>query len=431
MSNLLIKYIFDLWQNVKNKGFFHLLTANYLTQLVSFVSVLIVAKILSPTELGEVKILQSYTTIFIIVAGFGFNTVVLKFCSEKRSQNNRLVILRYALGRSQITTLLTLLGILVLSLTGVVTSSKELSTWLIIYSLTLPPIVFTTILLTFLQALKKIPDLANSQAIIRLVSVGSIIIGTWLWGFEGFILASIIGSFISLFPAIRRVGLGFLAVASEDVPRKFTQLAMFSALANGVSQLGQQGDIILLDHFSSDREAIGYYSLGIIFFVAASQVTATVQSIATPYFSESSKDATRYRRLLIVNQARMALLSIVVALGIYLVARMLIPIVYGPDYLITLNFLPLFLLKYVIWSSYALIGAALVGMGLMHYTFTVAAISTPIGLVLSFIMLQQFELMGLAWAQVINSLLIFTLILIAIKIALKREFRHDRESTGH
>lgn len=414
--------ILSILSYLKKKGFFDLLSVNFLTQFLGFGSVLLVAKFLTPVELGEVKILQSYTAIFVILAGFGFNAAVLKVCAENRPDWEKTGILRLAVSRAGIATAVTLLLVIALAFTGVITSSQRLSLWLMVYACSIPLQVLTGIFIVFLQAQKKIKEMARSQAIVKVQSVLLIVISAWLWGFKGFVFATVAAYALGLWPFLRQIGLKFLTTPLEQKPAHFMQYALFSVLANGVSQLGQYGDIFILDHFAANREAIGYYALALVFITAAAQVTGTVQSITTPYFSEHAHDEAWFCRQLILNQGRMALLSIAVAVGVYILAWILVPLVYGPDYSPALAYLAVLLVKYVVWSSCAVIGPALLGLGLMHYNFAVVAITTPIGLALSYLLLQQFGIIGVAWAQVGSALAQFFLVLGASWLALRRTF---------
>ncbi len=423
------KKILSIISYLRDKGFFDLLSVNFLTQFLGFGSILLVAKFLTPVELGEVKILQSYTAIFVILAGFGFTSAVLKVCAENRPDEEKAGILHLAVERAGITTAVTLLLVITLALAHVITPSQHLSLWLIVYACTIPFQVLTSIFVVFLQSQKRIKEMARSQAIVKVQSVILIIFSAWLWGFKGFIFATIAAYVLGLWPFLRQIGLKFLRAPLEQKPAHFMQYAFFSVLANGVSQLGQSGDILILDHFTVDRAVIGYYALAIIFVTAASQVTGTVQSITTPYFSEHAQDEAWFRRQLVHNQVRMALLSVVVALGIYFLAWILVPLVYGPEYSPTLAYLAILLVRYVIWSSYAVIGPALLGLGLMHYNFAVVAITTPIGLAFSYFFLQQFGVIGVAWAQVGSAIVSFFLMLGISGLALRRTFSimvHDK-----
>jgi O-antigen/teichoic acid export membrane protein len=404
------------------KGFFHLLSANFLTQFLGFGTSLLVAKFLTPVELGEVKILQSYTNLFVLLAGFGLNSAVLKFCAENRPAQNKEFILRFSLLRASATTFITLLLLSLLSLTGVVTASKYLALWLLVYGLVIPFSAATQIFMVYLQALKKIKEMAQSQTLIKAQSFLVIVLCTWVWGFRGFVFATIAAYFAGLIPLLRQVGLRFLRATSGSVPIGFAGLALFSLLANGVNALGQYGDIFILDHFNQDRAGIGYYSLALTFVLAATQVTATVQSIVTPYFSERAQNETWMRRQIRRNQLRMSALSLAVAASVYGLAWVLVQTVYGLSYRDTLTYLAVLLLKYVIYSSYAVIGVAIFSLGFVRYNFIAVAISTPLGLLLSYELLQRIGIIGVAWAQVGTALLTLVLVVIAGQLALRRFF---------
>jgi O-antigen/teichoic acid export membrane protein len=407
---------------VRQKGFFDLLSVNFLTQFLGFGSILLVAKFLTPVELGEIKILQSYTSLFVILAGFGFNTAVLKICAEDRPEQEKYGILRLGVIRTLMATGIVFALLVLLSLNNVIISSPHLSFWFIIYALTIPLSVLTGLFIVFLQAQKRIKIMARSQAIIKIQSLLLVVVSTWLWGFKGFIFATIAAFAVGLLPLLYQVGIKFLGISLDNAPQYFMRYALFSLLANGVGVLGQQGDIFVLDHFATDREMIGYYSLAVIFMIAASNVTNAVQSIVTPYFSEHAEDATWFRRQLITNQMRMVALSVVVAFGVYVGASIVVPLVYGTSYQPVLTFLAILLIKYVIWSSCAIMGSALLGIGLMHYNFVVVSITTPITLILSYLLLQQWGMIGVAWAQVFSAGLTFFLVVVAVWIAMRRNF---------
>lgn len=77
-----VSRILQLLRDILNKGFFHLLSANFIIGFLGFGSQLLVAKFLTPVELGQIRTMQSFIGVATILAGFGFNTAVLKLCSE-------------------------------------------------------------------------------------------------------------------------------------------------------------------------------------------------------------------------------------------------------------------------------------------------------------------------------------------------------------
>lgn len=410
--------IFDL---LSKKGFFHLLSANFLTQFLGFGTILLVTKFVSPTELGQIKIIQSYIGIFVIIAGFGLNTAILKYCAEKFTNEERKGILKYSIKKSIITTAISYLLLIILVFTGIIKFPNEIVLWVIVYGLVIPILVATNIGMTYLQALKQIKKMAKVQSILKIQSCIIIVISTYFWGFKGFICSTILAYIVGLFPLYKLIGKSFL---SADIlkPQGFLTMAIFSALANVMSLVGQYGDIFILDRFSGAKDEIGFYSLATIFLIGASQVTGTVQSIVTPYFSEYCRDEKWITQQLMKNQLRMIGLSSIVAIGIYFFCYYFIPLIYGERYLITLLYLKILLIKYVIYSSYAIIGVALVGLGLTKYNLISDLITTPISLFLSYLFLNWYGIIGVAYAQVVVAGIYLILVLIISRIALRQYF---------
>jgi O-antigen/teichoic acid export membrane protein len=409
---------------LKNKGFFHLLSANFLTQFLGFGTILLVAKFLSPTELGEIKIIQSYAAVFIVLAGFGFNSGILKFCSENRTDQERSYIFKHGIIHSLLTVLITLCLVVFLAFSGLITSTRNLSFWLVVYCLIIPFAVLTDNFMVFLQSQKQIKKMAGTQLWIKLQSFICIVAFTWIWRFKGFIYSTIIAYILGLIPLLKQVGLSFLKGKDNQIPKGFFKLSFYSVLANGVAIIGRYLDIFMLDHFIPNRSEIGYYSLATIFILAATQVTGTVQSISTPYFSEKASDEKWFRNKLIKTQFQMTILSIFVAVGIIVMASVIVPLIYGEVYKASLNYIFVLLLKYILFSSYAIIGVAILGLGMVHYSLIIVCFTTIINGFLSYYLLNNFGVVGVAWAQVITTFIGFILAIIFLQIVLKSYYRN-------
>jgi len=391
-------------RSIYEKGFFHLLSANFLYQFLGFGILLIVAKFLTPAELGEIRILQAYIAVFTIFAAFGISTAVLKTCSEQRPESEREAILKSGFRRAILTTVLSLVILSVLALSGALISTRQLAMWLMVYALVIPFSVSTEILFSYLQALKKIKQLARVNALFRVQAFIIIIVCTYIWGFKGFIFATIAGYILGLIPILATTGTSFIRQQPAPLTDTFKHLAVFSMLSNGIGMIGKFGDMFILDHLMPDRELIGYYALASLFMFGAIQVTATVQSISTPYLSERAHELAWFKDKVGSTQRRVGLLSIAVSLIIVGLAYILIRVFYGDPYLSTLEYLPVLLLKYIIWSWYAVIAVALLGLGNMKYNFIVVSIVTPLSIISSYLLFHVYGIIGVAFGQVIGSI---------------------------
>lgn len=390
-------------RSIYEKGFFHLLSANFLYQFLGFGILLIVAKFLTPAELGEIRILQAYIAVFTIFAAFGISTAVLKTCSEHRPDIEREAILKSGLRRALLTTVLSMFILSVLALSGVLISTRHLALWLIVYSLVIPFSVSTEILFSYLQALKKIKQLARVNALFRAQAFVIIIACTYVWGFKGFIFATIAGYMLGLIPIFVTTGISFFRRQPASLTDAFKHLALFSMLSNGIGMIGKFGDMFILDHLMPDRELIGYYALASLFMFGAIQVTATVQSISTPYLSERAYELAWFKAKVRSTQVRVGLLSIAVSLLIIGLAYILIKLFYGEPYLSTLEYLPILLLKYIVWSWYAVFAVALLGLGNMKYNFITVSVVTPLSILSAYLLFQVYGIIGVAFGQVIGS----------------------------
>ncbi len=68
LINRLIAKAKSILSFLNEKGFIHLLTVNMFSQLLSFITLMLVAKFLPASEYGDLKVLQTYVNIFVVIA---------------------------------------------------------------------------------------------------------------------------------------------------------------------------------------------------------------------------------------------------------------------------------------------------------------------------------------------------------------------------
>ncbi len=406
-------------RNAYQRDYFHYLAAQFLAQFFTFGTMLIVAKLLSPEELGEIKIIQAYAAVFITIADFGLASALLKVCAEDRDEPERYGILRAVLTRAALSTAFALGLLALLLISGVVASSPHRRFWMLIYSTSIPFFVLTSVFMQFLQALKRIRVMAFAQVVIRLQGFIIVVIATWKWGFSGFIFATILMWGVGLWPLIHQTRVPTILKAKAKLPSGFMHMAVFAMLSTLMVTLGHQADMFILDHFSLDRTEIGFYSLAVILVQAAWLIVHSAGVVAIPYFSERSHDTAWFRRKLIQTQGQASIVSVGVGAAVFAGAWVFVPFVYGDAYRAVLPYLAVLLLKNVVVSSYTIIRMALIGLGKMNYSFIAFSIATPFGLVLAYFMLQRYGIIGVAWAQGITATVTLTLLVALAAYALR------------
>ena len=415
--------ILQLLTNIRKKGFFHLLTANFIIGFLGFGSQLLVAKFLTPIELGQIKAIQSFIGVGTILAGFGFNTAVLRLCSEKRSSKERAFIFKQNFYYTVVPILLVLAGLFSMAKLGLLSPDKTINKWLSLYMLVIPALVYTSLIMVYLQALKKIQLMARMQVFIRMFGFIILIPATYFYGLIGFILSTIFIGYIALMPLLNLVKDSFVGrvKVKEVFPQSFF-FAKWSVAGNVIATIGQFVDIFMLNYLIKDRVSFGYYGLATIFIIGLNYITSSVQSIATPYFSEKSDDKKEFLRVLKKYEKLMILLALCVSIIAFLIIPPFIEIVYGNSYASAGIYFRILVLKYFFWSCYALLGVAILGLGKMRYNFLSVSISVPISLVLSYSFITSYGVIGAAVAQAIAYFITLIIVLYMTKYVIKIHF---------
>lgn len=418
-----VNKISELLKDIINKGFFHLLSANFIIGFLSFGSQLLVAKFLTPVELGQIKTIQSFIGVATIVAGFGFNTAVLKLCSEKRSLEERAVIFRQNFHYSIISIILVLIILFLLARLKLLSPDQTVNKWLPIYMLLIPASTYASLIIVYLQALKKIQLMAKIQVFIRSLGLIAVVTATYFYGLVGFIVSTLCIGYIALFPLFNLIKDNFKnKLKVNNIFSQSIFYAKWSVSANAVSTIGQYMDIFMLNYLIKDRVSFGYYGLSTVFILGMNYITSTAQAIATPYFSEKNDDKKEFLRALKKYEKLMVLLALAASIFFALVVPPFIKLVYGNDYALAGSYFRVLVLKYFFWSCYALLGVAIVGLGKMQYNFLSVSISVPISLLLSYFCIISYGVMGAAVAQAIAYFITLIIVLFMTKHVIRIHF---------
>ena len=70
--NSLFNFSRNILTHVYKKGFFHLLSANYLAAFLAFITQMLIAWWLTPADIGRIKVLQSILGIMVVFSGLCF-----------------------------------------------------------------------------------------------------------------------------------------------------------------------------------------------------------------------------------------------------------------------------------------------------------------------------------------------------------------------
>jgi O-antigen/teichoic acid export membrane protein len=403
----------NLYRNFRQKGFFHLLSANILIQLVAFASQLFVAGILAPEDMGRIKIIQTYLAVFSTLAGMGFNISVLKLCSENRTDEDKMRLFQSAIIFTVVSTISLYIILLVLNFLHIFSSDK-LIYWLI--PLGLFPIISNSLFMVFVsyfQAIKKIKLISNLTISNKLLSIGAIVLLSYWFGIKGYYVAYNLSFLIMLIVCFRAIGLNFSGnIHNRDLKSQFSIhwfYAKKSMFANLLSDLSAYVDIILLNFFIKDMQQIGYYSFAVTITVILRLFPGTVQQIASPYFSSM---ATKKEEFITAFKKYNRLLYIIV-FGSLIIIVIIMPYlthwVFNGKYDQSMIYFPMLATGWSLRLLTQLQSGAIFGLGKIQYNAYVSLISLIFNIIVISISLYYFGLIGAAYASVLNGLVFILL----------------------
>jgi O-antigen/teichoic acid export membrane protein len=401
-----------LVQGIGKKGFFHLLSANILIQGAGFASQILVAWILTPSDIGAIKLLQSYANIASIIASFGFNSSVLKLCSESRSFPERKYLYAIAVKYTIMTSIATFVLFIIASRLGAFSSDSSLFPYFTIYGFIIIAIALNNIQSAYLQALKEIPLMSKIQASAKIATMVLIICMTYYFKLNGYFAAILIGSYITV--CMFLFGIRSLHIESTiEISTAGFHLhwfyAKYSFLSNLAYQIFLVVDVILVNRLLTDKMLIGFYSFALILIVPFEVLRGTVQQVVTPYFSEKANHQREFYRVFYKYHRLLKLFSVVITALAIIVVPILIRFVFRGKYEASVEYFQVLIIAWLVRCFYSLKSIGLWGLGRFELNFYIVAVTLIPAFVITFLFIKNYGIVGAAYGVVANEILTFIL----------------------
>lgn len=397
-----------------DRGLPHVMVANIAQQAAAFLGVLLIAKLLAPDEFALVRLALAYVGIATVLATGGITTPILRYCADVALSH----IERQSLLAVGIRQVLAISAVVTLGALGLVLAwpmgALQLGVYAT-YALQLPGLALASLLLVYLQAVQQFKILAYYQVAIRVMTMALSVGATYFCGLIGFLVVTLITAYMVCVPLLAISSPQFRAPAPCTVPADFSRLAFYSVLGTVVTALGQYADVIMLDLVGTPKEMIAVYSLATVFFFAALAVGGAVQSVATPMFTALINDPKLFKRQLLRWSLLLSAGAIPVAVALVLVAKAVETWFLGSSYTGLSGILAILMLKFFLWSTFAVGGAALVGVGAIRQGAWIAALTTILSVAIGLPLCERYGIYGAAWAQVLVGLVSAALILSVVR----------------
>lgn len=381
------------------KGLLHMFSANMLNQFLGFGSLLIVTKILQPSEVGALKIIQSYVAVCLTFATFGFPASIIKFCAEIKDVRLCQYILKRSITISLFVSTVICVGVWGLNANESFSDDFFVIKWLPWYILLIIPNSTYILCLTYMQAIKNFKRMAGLQSALKCTSVFVLIIATYFAGIGGYVVAIVFMMFVSTTVVLKQSNMSLDFGIKLKMPSGFWFLTKVSVFASILGTLCLYVDMFFLDYFIVDRDMIGYYAMSTMFIMAGTQFVGTVQNFLTPYFAEKSSDKISLWEMMLKYQSFLSLAMLIICPFIYMTAYLLIEFYYGWQYGTVLMFLSIMLVQLWLHTAYAIVGCTLLSINKEQCNVIVATFFLLIKIILSYWFINKYGMIGFVFAQ--------------------------------
>lgn len=428
----MLNKINQIFQSTNKKGFFHLLSANLLIQIVGFASQLIVAGILSPDDIGRIKIIQTFSALFSIVGGMGFNASTLKLCSENRSEKEKIQLLYSGVIFTIGATFLVYLFVILMNFWGVLSSDKIIK---LLIPLGLFPLITNSLFAVFtayFQADKQIKHLSGLTISNKLITIAGIVLLTIFFGIKGYYIAFNASLFIILIPCFT-----FLFTQSKAHFLNFTEskkhfnthwfYARKSVLTQIVSEVSAYLDILIINFMITDITEIGFYSFALTLTVALRVFPGTVQQISIPYFSSTQVDKTDFLKTYKYYNKQLYLVvfgTLLIALSF---ASPIISFIFAGKYNPSIPYFVILAIGWSIRQLTQLQSAAIFGLGKIQYNAYANLVIMIFNLIALPITIYFYGLKGAAFVCIPSNLLYVLISRFFLMKAINKKFQENYE----
>lgn len=423
----------SLWRTLLSTGFFSIAGSTVINRILSFMSGILVVRILSKADYGVYAYAYNILNIAILFNGLGFASAFIQLCSEPGGRAKEIQLERWGFIGGGFFDLLLSAGIF---LWATLVPEDMPGTRMLLQVCALFPIpqfVFD-MQSSALRAQLRNDEYALSNMTNTACVVAGTLAGAFLAGSVGLLVGRVLGTLASVICVRARLRVPLLlclppgysegqdAQLSRAELIDYAKIAVSSALANGISSFTYLIGTFMLGRLLADPLEVASYEAASAIPVALNFVPVTVMTYAYPYFARHKDDLAwvrrNYARILALSFVGFGIITLVCVIG----APWIVSLMYGDQYL---SSVPAFRVLAIgswigatfrIVSGNLLVTQRLVFANLVGTTLTVASI-----LAFNVILVPSMGSLGSAIAQTVGLSIsgMFNTIVFGIKIRSK------------
>jgi len=401
------RQILNFIKYVSNRGFFDVFISNLLIGIVGFGGQFLVAWLLTPEDLGRIKIFQSYIEIAALFAVFGFDTSIIKICSELKYKENLKYLFLKILGVVCTISIISYFLFLFLNNLNLFTSDSSLKQSFYLYSLVFVFIGINKILFGFLQSQKMFRIYSLLQIYSKVFAILLIVILSYYFYLDGFYLGMLIGFAFTTLILLRIIFVKLKNIQIIAVHGVFSYqwyLARNSFYSNFCGTLSVLIGVILLNYQVDDLKEIGFYSFALVIGMGLSMITQSVQKVIFPYLSEKSDNQIEFDLNVNKYSKLFICFSSITAILCCLIFPKLLDFIFSNKYTSSNIYIQLIVISWFFETIYAIKGISYTASGHVDINAKVSFLRLVLNTFLTYMFIQYYGVIGVPIALIITNL---------------------------
>lgn len=337
----MVKKVIKKIHNLYDTGAFHIIIGTFLTKFVALFGSVVVVRLLTKTDYGKLSYIENIYSYAYIFAGIGLSFSALRHIVLAEKIEEKKAIFDYILKHSVIRNSLIYGIVLIVNIFFPYPKGYEdARLWIPILSIL---VIFQDMVRDVLNTIRAF--FANKlYALLSIIVTTGLIIGRIIGakyaGMGGVLISRILINGIFAFCGVLLVRHVFFGkVNSEPLNNKLTadmnKYSLQNMINDGIWALFLLNDTMIISMFITDPAILADYKVASVFPANVSIFATAIGTFVSPYFTQHENDIewinNNHKKVTLIT---MAIIGLVV-LGLAVLAKPLISMVYGKTYLNT------------------------------------------------------------------------------------------------
>lgn len=383
-------------------GFFHIFGGNVINKILSFLSSVILVRILSKMEYGIFTYAWNIYSFILIFNGLGMCNGALQLGSEKWDKSDCEPVFKYAFRTGLIFDFFVSIVMILIARFYPVTVSESRN---LLYMLCVLPCMQFVYDINMIYL--RVKRLNQKFAFISIMNMALLLIfsvmGAYIFRGAGLIIGKYLGYFVTMlicllfFSSYRFLRNNLeLANSEKAAIRKISGISM---LNNGISQLLYLFDIFVLGVVVADESVLADYKVATMIPTALLFIPSALVTYLFPYFASHINDKKwcfdKYKKVFAYN----SLINFIISFVLYIMGPLVIKTLFGDQYVDVIMIFRVLVISYFFSSSFRILSSnLLVAQRKLKFNLFEAIISGVINIFLDFYLIKLYGGIGAAIA---------------------------------